>query len=131
VIITTLAAAPLTVNTGVFKCKISESQIVYQSHPCTKCTSDKVEIKQRSAEKEKEEVAKLNTWKGNYALKEAAEKEITRANQEKAQEYRMRMDQVDAANEQASQTNALEKIYKKLNRLSRQQMLNNNEQQLL
>jgi hypothetical protein len=120
VIITTLAAAPLTVNAGVFKCKISESQIVYQSHPCTKGTSDKVEIKQRSTEKEKEEVAKLNTWKGNYALKEAAEKEITRANQEKAQEYRMRMDEVDAANEQAraqtnvqaSQTNALEKLIK-------------------
>lgn len=133
-IIAILAAAPLTVNAGVFKCKISESQIVYQSHPCTKSIDNEVEIKQRSAEKEKEEVAKLQTWKGNYALMEAAEKEVIRANREKEHEYKLRMAEVDAANAQASaqtsQTNALKKINKKLNHLSTQQMLNNNEQQL-
>ena len=142
VTIAVMTFTPLAVKAGVFKCEGNNSKIIYQPQPCTKGVSKSVEIKQRSAEKDAEEAAKLQIWENNNAVREATEKEALRINQEKEQEYRMHEAEVNAANEQvnaqinsqanaqANQDNLLNKINKKLNRISTQQMLNNNEQQM-
>ena len=75
-----LLALPLHVHAEVFKCTISESNIVYQANPCPDAVKEqKIEIKQRSAEEEAAAVSNVKEWEANYAVEEAAKKEALKA----------------------------------------------------
>ena len=77
-----LLVFPLTVQAEVFKCTVSESNIVYQAHPCYGAVKEqKIEIKPRSAEEEAAAVSNLKAWEANYAVEEAAKKEALKSEQ--------------------------------------------------
>ena len=77
-----LLVFPLTVQAEVFKCTVSESNIVYQANPCAGAVKEqKIEIKQRSAEEEAAAVSNLKEWEAKYAVEEAAKKEALKSEQ--------------------------------------------------
>lgn len=79
VVLLTLATP---VHAEVFKCTISEFNIIYQAQPCAGAINEqKIEIKQRSAEEEAAAASNLKAWEGKYAAEQAAKKEALKAEQ--------------------------------------------------
>lgn len=77
-----LLVLPLTVHAEVFKCTISEFNIVYQAYPCAGAVKEKkIEIKQRNAEEEAAAVSNLKAWEANYAVEQDAKKEALKSEQ--------------------------------------------------
>ncbi len=115
-----LLTLALPVQAEIFKCKISEFKTVYQTKPCVGAVNaKKIEIKPRSAEAEAAAVTRLKEWEASNALKQAAEKEALKAEQEEAlrqAEIKATQDsakaQRDLADAQYRQAQALENANK-------------------
>jgi hypothetical protein len=77
-----LSLAP-PVQAEVFKCTISNFNIVYQATPCTDAAEQKIEIKPRTAEEEAAATASLKAWDAKYATEQAAEDKALKAKKNK------------------------------------------------
>jgi hypothetical protein len=78
-----LTLAP-PIQAEVFKCTISEFNIVYQATPCAGAVAEqKIEIKPRTAEEEAAAAASLKAWDAKYAAEQAAEDKALKARQNK------------------------------------------------
>ena len=78
-----LTLAP-PVYAEVFKCTVSEFNIVYQATPCTGAVAEqKIAIKPRTAEEEAAAAASLKAWGAKYAAQQAAEDKALKAKKSK------------------------------------------------
>ena len=81
-----LLTLTLPVHAEVFKCTISQFNIVYQATPCVGAVDErKIEIKPRSAEEEAAVAVNLKAWEAKYAAEQAAEKKALKTKPRKVE----------------------------------------------
>jgi hypothetical protein len=75
-----LISLALSANAEVFKCKNTAGKIVYQSEPCAsgEITQGVIKVKEMTPEQAEEAKAKLEAWKQQQAIDDAAKHEIAK-----------------------------------------------------
>ncbi|MDO9163192.1 MAG: hypothetical protein Q8N35_06900 [Methylococcaceae bacterium] len=71
-------ALSYSANAAVFKCELASGKVIYQASPCPKTAASQniVEIKLIDPQRAEEAKAKLQAWKEEQAIKEAARNEL-------------------------------------------------------
>ncbi|MSS76473.1 MAG: hypothetical protein EXR90_06330 [Methyloglobulus sp.] len=102
-----LMSLALLANAEAFKCKNTAGKIVYQSEPCASgaITQEVIKVKEMTLEQAEEAKVKLEAWKQQQAIDDAAKREIEKQQQtemERQESLELQRRSVKAQEQQAN-----------------------------